>query len=511
MSFLYDNIAPLAVAAVASVLVWVFGGAVGSSLVPVLPWLIALMIEAVFFCPQRHHGESIYEARDRVWSALGHARMFWIVLGFLVLLCVPFVNSGLCPSCDAEVIAQGADARPPAPLLPFCVNRMDHLSVVLGFAVMLLSVLGVTFCLTRRGQRLVISIIVWNGLAVALFGFVQGALKAPGPYWMVLQETYQPEFFATFGYINMAGDYFTLLFGLAVAMWCYQSEHARRERKAREEVERTASSIRKSERFWRANYYLLPVVFFFIAALNTLSRAAIILATITACAYFFHILVMRLSRLSEPRRVTIGVWSVVAFLIVIFFATIFMPNKIRREVGTLSSTAVLDRVTGKGQYHLRVASSLWSDHLLFGCGGWGYQHLSVPKMQELKIDLSQLQKIGGANVHNDYLQVLCEHGIVGFLAVFFTVFLILAPTVSHWKSLVLAARFRNPRHNPLPRPVQIFVLPEPVFVILVACTATLIHAFGDCPLRSVAISDVLLISLAALPGFMPREMPTLQA
>ena len=511
MSFLYDNIAPLAVAAVASVLVWVWGGAVGSSLVPVLPWLIALMIEAVFFCPQRHRGESIYEARDRVWGTLGQSKIFWVTLGFLALLCVPFVNNGLCPSCDATAIAQGVDARPPLPVLPFCVDRMDHLAVVLGFATVLLSALGVTFCLTRRGQRLVLSVIIWNGVAVALLGFLQSALKAPGPYWTVLQETYQAEYFATFGYVNMAGDYFTLLFGLAAAMWCYQSERARRERKAMEEVERTVTSIRRSENFWKANYYLFPAALFFFAALNTLSRAAIILVTMTACLYFFHVLVVRLSRMSESRRVTVGVWSAVAFLVVIFFATVFMPNKIQREVGSLSGKTVLDRMTGKAQYHSRVAASIWSDHLLFGCGGWGYQHLSVPKMQELKIGLNQLQDIGGANVHNDYLQFLCEHGLVGLFLLLAVVFLIVSPTFAQWKILAMVARFKKSRHNPVPRPVHIFALPESAFVILVACGATFVHAFGDCPLRSVAISDVLLISLAALPGFMPREMPTLQA
>lgn len=510
MSFLYDNIAPLTVAAVASVLVWVMGGADGQLLIPILPWLIALMIEALFFCPQRYGGESIYEARDRVWGDLGGSRLFWVIFGFLLLLCVPFVNSGLCPSCDAAAIAQGRSARPPLPLLPFCVNRMDHLSVVLAFATVLVSVLGVTFCLTRHGQRLVLKTIIWNGTAVALFGFLQSTLNAPGPYWH-LPRHYQPEFFATFGYVNMAGDYFVLLFGLAVAMWCHQVERARHALYEREKSDGRVVLIRRSENFWKDNYYLFPAILFFFAALNTLSRAAIVLVAFTAAIYFLHILIVRLARMRESRRVIVGVWSAMAFLVLLFFATVFMPERMQREVKTLNATTVLDRVTGKAQYHTRVAASLWTDHFVFGCGGWGYQHLSVPKMQELKIGINQMQYIGGANVHNDYLQALCEHGLVGFAAIVAITLLILLPVLKQWKFLAMAVRFKNPRRNQVPRPVQIFVLPQPAFIVLVACSATLIHAFGDCPLRSVAVLDTFYIALAALPCFMPREISTLQA
>ena len=98
----------------------------------------------------------------------------------VVLLLIPFVNNGLCTSCDAALIAQGVSPKPPLPFLPFCVNRMDHLNVVLWFMVVLPSLVIVHHALARRGKRLVIELIVWNGVAMAIFGFMVAKIRKSG-------------------------------------------------------------------------------------------------------------------------------------------------------------------------------------------------------------------------------------------------------------------------------------------------------------------------------------------
>ena len=49
------------------------------------------------------------------------------------------------------------------------------------------------------------------------------------------------------------------------------------------------------------------------------------------------------------------------------------------------------------------------------------------------------------------------------------------------------------------------VLPAPAFCLLVAITCTLVHAFGDCPLRSPAVLTLFFVTLAAMPGFLPEK------
>ena len=67
MSFLVNNLAAIAVAAVASLMAWMFGGTRGGLLVPVVPWLFVLMLEVIFCFPQRHAGETTFDARERAW------------------------------------------------------------------------------------------------------------------------------------------------------------------------------------------------------------------------------------------------------------------------------------------------------------------------------------------------------------------------------------------------------------------------------------------------------------
>jgi len=384
--------------------------------------------------------------------------------------------------------------------VPFCVNRLDHLNVVLWFLIAVPTLLLVRHGLTRRGKRTALQLIVWNGAAVALEGFLQAATRAPGPLWYAESGLgWRPgAFFATFGYPNMAGDYFTTLFGVAIALWRDQYEQVRKDHAA---LAATGETDSRPRRFWQQHYFLIPAALFFFAALNTLSRAAIVLVTSTAVVYFAHALVSFLSRMRKARRVILGGWSLVVFGLLVFFARMFMPENLQREVGTLEATEMLDRVTGKNEYHSSTATALWKDHPLFGCGGWGYAHLGLLKLKPE--ERRRAATVGGINVHNDHLQFLTEHGLVGFGAMVSIVVLLLAPVFLGWKQLVKECRFKKGKDLP-PKPVSVFALPAPVFCILVSLLATFIHAFGDCPLRSPAVLTLSFVLLAALPGFMSK-------
>lgn len=501
MSFLFNNAAALAVALVASTLAWVFGGTRGFLLIPVVPWLVVLLLEILFCFPQRHAHETSYDARERVWRALKKDPLVWVAFGFFVLLQIPFVNNGLCVLCDSEQIAQGLDPRPPIPFLPFCVNRMDHLNVVLWFSVALLSLVTVRHALTSRGKRLLIELLVWNGVLLALLGFVQETVDAPGPLWSErsgLAPGAVSDFFSTFGYPNMAGDYFVTLFGLAVALWRNRcDELAERARTST----MSSGAVRQRGDFWRKHYFLIPAVIFFYSALNTLSRAAIILVTVSAVIFFAHAFISFLAHKPRALRVRRGVICLAVLGFVIFCSMMFLPEEFQKEIDTLNTTEVLDRVSGRGQYHTRVAGEIWKDHPLFGCGGWGYVHFCIPKMtpEELK----KIQMVGGINVHNDHLQFLAEHGLVGFGALVALVLLLVWPVGRVWHKLAKQARFTTGKNRP-PRPTQIFAMPAAVFCMFVPVIASLIHAFGDCPFRSPAVLTLFFIVLAAMPGFLPK-------
>ena len=499
MRWFFDNIPVVLVAMMVAVIGWLFGGTRSDVLISTVPWLMLFLLETIIAFPQKASGETSYEARERVWGDMKRDPLVWTAVGLLILLAIPFVNNGLCVRCDRALIAQGISPDPPLKFLPFCVNRLHHLGVFLWFAAALAAMVATKHCLRRRGKRMLMKILLWNGFALAILGFVQTATEAPGPLWIPMANVKNAStFFSTFGYPNMAGDYFTTLFGIAIALWRRSCDDSLigRDRKAGE------SEGSAHTRFWRRHFYLVPATVFFFAAINTLSRAAIILATSLMAVYFAHAFVSFTHRLKRGVAVRRGAIALGSVFLVSFFAIISLPEDMQREVDTINTEEVLTRVTGKGQYHVRVATEIWKDHLLFGCGGWGYKHFNLDKMTA--DDLKHRQFIGGINVHNDYLQFLAEHGLVGFGAMVAIVVMLLVPVGSAWKRLAKAARFTDSRKAP-PKPTALFALPAPAFCLLAVIVATLIHSFGDCPLRSAAVLSLFYTILAAIPGFLPKQ------
>ncbi len=499
MFFLYDNVVTIAVSLVACAFAWLYGGIVADALVPVMPWLWVILLEVMLSFPQRHAGESTYEARERVWYEMKRDPITWIVVGFLLLLMIPFLNKGLCPVCDYPAIQyENADPAPLIPFIPFCVNRLHHLNVVMWFVPALTAMLAVRHSLLKRGKRMVLEIIVWNGLGLSLIGAIQQVAGAPAPLWADFGPGPSAYFFSTFGYPNMGGDYFTTLFALSIGLWRWKLEVVR-ERRKESDSEHTSSTGDKS--FWQSHLMLVPAVIFFFSALTTLSRASILLVSSLALIFFLHAFVSFFVRMPKAKRVKASALCAMGMVFIALSMVFFMSDDMQKEMSTLNTFEVLDRVTGKGQYHVRVATEVWKDNFLFGCGGWGYKHFCIPKMTEA--ELRQIQSVGGINVHNDYLQFLAEHGLVGFGSLVAIVVLLLWPLGKMWRALMMAVRFTPPKEQPA-KPHAIFVLPAPVFCILMTALSTFIHAFADCPLRSPAVLTLFFVSLAAIDGFLPR-------
>lgn len=503
MLFLYDYIVAIQVAVVACVFAWLFGGTMAAVMTPVVPWLVLILVEVMLCFPQRYAGETTYEARERVWSDLKQDPMTWITLGFFALLMIPFVNKGLCPICDYAAIAlDGADPRPPIPFVPFCVNRIQHLTVVMWFIPALTAMLAVKHSLLKRGKRMVLEFIVWNGVALSLIGFLQQVTGAEGPLWTSATGDHA-YFFSTFGYANMGGDYFTTLYGLAIGLWRWKVDTVRKETSGSGDGD--TALMTSHALFWKKHLMLVPAGIFFFSALTTLSRAAIIFVSMMSVVFFIHTFVCFFTRMPRTQRVKASAVSVVVLIVIAVSLVYFLPSDLQNEVDTLSTTTVLNRVSGKNAYPERVARDIWKHNFLFGCGGWGYIHFSVQEMtdKELRSLRSWTGNDGTGNVHNDSLQFLVEHGLVGFSCLLALVVLLLWPLGRVWKALIAAVRFTPPRDQP-PSPVTIFALPAPVFCILTTALATVVHSFADCPLRSPAVLTLFFVSLAAMDGFLPR-------
>ena len=497
--FLYRNITPFLVFLTLVAYSWICGGSRTEYLQPVIPWLFALLCEGLFFFPQRRGYEDVVMARHRVWRAVARDPITWCALVFLVVLLLPFANHGLCPVCDYPAILAGADPSPLVPYAPFCVSIPEHYAVVLWFVPALTATLAVKHALQRDGKRMFLEMAVWNSFALVILGFIQQLTGAEAPLWE--KTTDRAYFFSSFGYPNKGGSFFTLSFAIAFGLWRHRSQEV----DAMKPIDPNSTSIyeQRVRRFVHANYMMIPVILCFFGALCTLSRAAILLSFSLAGIGFLYVLCeMLFSRRNRAYRVKKAAVTVLASLVLLVIGYVFAPEGLDAELGTLSGSAVIDRVSGKAQYHTRVATAIFKAYPLFGVGGWGYRHFCIPFMRD--DELKQLQTIGGTNVHNDYLQFLAEHGAVGAGSLFAVWILLALPIFLRWGSLYRTARFSKRDQAP-PRPTAIYALPAPAFWILLGCVAVLIHAFGDCPLRSPAVLTLFMTALAAADGFMPQS------
>ena len=476
---------------------WIFGGASCPHLLPVMPWLWAFALETLLFFPQRHALESIADARGRVWKALSRDPVTYAAISFMLMLVMPIFNRGLCPVCDYPMILSGVDPAPLIPYSPFCVNIREHIGVMVWFVPALTAMLAVRHALLGSGRRVLVHLLVWNGAVLASLGFLQQATGAKAPFWLDIPDPVH--YFSSFGYPNMAGAFFVALFAVSAGLW---QDNVRRYFRYIREKRTTEVESNPAERLcpqWvKTHYMLIPVGLTFFASLATLSRAAIMLAFAILGFWFLYLCLSLFTRHKNVKQVKLYLWMIVGVIVTVILVSVFAPKEFTDEVTTLSPTSVADRMTGKAQYHTRVATEIFKDYPLFGVGGWGYKHFCLSYMTDA--ERKQLQTVGGVNVHNDYLQILCEHGVVGGALLVAVVIMLFLPFFSHWGHRLKVAHFTKGKD--LPRPTALFCVPAVGVGVLVASVANLVHAFGDCVFRSPAVLTQFLLLLASVEGFL---------
>lgn len=478
---------------------WAYGGSRAGALACVMPWASLACAIGLLVLPQRHKGEGAMAAVRRVLTSLLKDPFLWVGLFLVALLLFPLWNVGLCPGCDWRAIDAGASPYPPFRFLPFCVNASEHRGVVWLIAPALLAALGARHGLTRAGKRAYFSVLVWNGAALAVLGLVQLVTHAPFPYWEPMaEETY---FFSVFGYPNMGGSFFAAMYAISLGLWCEKMGHAERQPLVKEGEQGPRHP------FIGTHYPFLAVVLNLCGLLGTLCRAAIILAVALSVIFFAYMLARAFTG-SDWRRGRRFKNAVVSCALMLgFFAVVYVyaPVEVGRELGTVNTVGIADRMTGKAQHHNRVASAIMRDFPLFGVGGWGYRHFAPVYMTPA--ELRQCQGLGGANVHNDYMQFLAEHGLVGFALLVACVWLLAIPTGHGWKTVAqqaLASR-SSMDSGPGDSAYVLFSVTPAVLWSFLGCVAVLVHAFGDCPLRAGAVLSTFLVLLPISFGFIPHE------
>lgn len=461
---------------------WIHGGTRPDLLAPVVPWMTLILLEWLLVFPQAKTTETLAESRCRVWRSLARDPLMYASVALTLLLLIPLFNVAAAPFFD-EVKKQWLNPKPPVTWLPYCADPASHSVLLLWFPPALVAVLAAKHGLLKKGKRLLLEGICWNGAALAVLGFWQLLSGTKELLWLTPMDSY---FFSTFGYPNFAGAFFTLIAALSVGLWFYQ---------VAEEADLTPScfaSTQEETSLLMTHRMLVPVALTTLAAFASLSRAAILLCSLVVVALTVYMLAYVWNRIAAGSRVMIV--SVVGALIfaVAVSLVVFKLDSLKAEIRDITVSSVIERVTGSGYYHARVAKQMFYDHPAFGVGGWGYsrylhQYLTPEEMKQMQIQ-------GGANVHNDSLQFLAEQGAVGFGLLLGCALLLVIPLF--WQAWHL--------YRILPtQGGWLRCIPPPVVAVWVGTGATVCHSLGDLPFRAPSILTVWVLALVCVTGWIP--------
>ena len=470
---------------------WIHGGTRPDLLVPVIPWLAFFVLQLMIVFPQGKSMETIAETRQRVWQSLRRDPLTWFALLLMVYLVIPLFNVAGAPMLDAET-QRWINPTPQWDWLPSCVQSDQHAVLLLWFPPALLAALAAKHALLKRGKRLLLELICWNGALLSVLGFAQLISGTKELLWLVPLKSH---FFSTFGYPNFAGAFFTLVFALCCGLWGFDATlflHS-------EQI-----AIQQADKnLFVKHRMLLPAVLNFFAALATLSRAAILLASLVLITFALYMIFYVWQRVSQSARVKIFASIIAVIAMMMISLMLFKFQSFSAELKTISVDAVVERVTGVGYYHARIAREIYQDHPAFGVGGWGYPHYQLQYMSPDEMKRMQIQ--GGANVHNDSLQFLAEHGYVGFGLIVACALMLVLPLWISIVQLEINARKISKKDVDRNSPSSnwFYCIPVPLIAVLIGTFATLCHSLGDLPFRAPSVLTIWVLALACVPGWIP--------
>ena len=282
-------------------------------------------------------------------------------------------------------------------------------------------------------------------------------------------------FFASFGYANHAGAFFTLLFAINLGLF----------------VQALLAGDERRHALW----LVLTMAFNLAGALLSLSRAAILLSlALLVLGGFYGIR-------HAWRQVEGGVRlkALAIFFLVLVFGTAFLffaapENAVLREIQSVQWEKFGEETFGARWQQTTSAWNIWREHPWFGVGGWGYRHYSCLELDEAR---RALLHRGGANVHNDAMQFLVEHGVVGFGLMLGAVAALLVPV---FRRLRLAHETHADGWTG--EPWLLFRVSPITILLLVGTTLTFLQSLIDLPFRSPAILVSWVIAMACAPAFL---------
>ncbi|MCL1887632.1 MAG: O-antigen ligase family protein, partial [Kiritimatiellaeota bacterium] len=459
-------------------------GGVRPQYMGMIPWLAFATLVATLVVPQRKRGESHAGAQRRVLRAIPRDPVMWAFAILLLLLWLQNLNSPRMPVAHPPPPGEPYVYQPPpVPWLPvWAVHSEMSLDVLYWFVMAFAVVLGARHGLLKASRRKLLLFCCWNGALLALFGIAQLKWMSrlpPEARTMYGLTPMKAHYFATFGYQNHAGQFFTFLFILSAALFLQRVEN-------------------EEGPAWKTGLLVAPVALNFAGAILAVSRASILMAVFALVVFGLYAIARLWPAFGWGARARILVVAALAVGVAAAWYLLTPGNTVENELKGTDRENVHNRVFEN--YQVPAAMRMWADHRFFGVGGWGYRfHVSQYVPAE---EWNQTHGAGQANVHNDLAQFLAEHGAVGASAFLFILLALLWPCAKH---LFL---YQTPEYN---WKLLFFRFPLVPSLTLAAALFMVLDSVVDIPFRSPPCLAMFCLGLICAPAYSPaswRRHPT---
>lgn len=440
-----------------------------------IPWLALGILELMFLLPPSGNGTSPQNAVHRVWHGLLRDPIFYTGGVLLLFLLLQWLNG------PREMIRNAATATweytpPPWPGLPFCVDRADASQVLLWAIGAYAVLLALRHGMRLTAKRWLLQVIVYNGAILSLVGLLHLMTGTSSLFWIRPIEVY---FFSTFGYPNHASAFFTLVTAINLGL-LFEALDGQHQEKAGSSWLMIALAMN-----------LLGVCFALGRAGMVLTLGILVVAALYGVFYLWN-------RITLATRVRL--WVLIGGMVLAagFFAVAVPNNVVIRELRTIDWLQLHRQMQSDRAELARSAIDIWQDYPWAGVGGWGFRRYVGIYMGPEKYEF--LCSAGRANVHNDVVQYLCEHGVIGVALILGLIFVLIGQL---WFRLAVMPRKHD---DGAIKPRSWFMSVSPVvWFCIIGTSATVIHSLIDLPFRNMAIIAIWFIALAAAPSFVPRR------
>ena len=412
-----------------------------------------------------------------MWPKLLRSVLFWVGLLFIALVLVQAFN----PAWSFVMTSRGWTVRPENAIAwlpqgvaetPFAMMNPWRMLLIYGSAWLLACSLWVG--ITRaRSVRILLTMLVVNGLLLCVLAFVQRAVGATKIFGIFPVHQNAWSFLAAFIYKNHAGAYFNLVTAAALALAFHYAVRARQR-------------LLKSS---PALLFLLLALVSSVTVFISYSRMAFGLwAVLMVFAGIVYLVLARRKVLGlSPASAALGVVCLLS-AVLWFKAGIvrfdFATASIQRLADARNESSVSSRLVAYAATWEMAQDNLWLGH------GAGSFRFIFPQYQIRRPELLDKQgRMAGLweHTHNDYLEFLAEFGLLG-------AGLALALLAAFAVALRRAAAWRR----------------SPTLILLAALLLLMVHAAADFPLQNPAIvCTALILAIACLKWNIPPQPPAL--